>query len=133
MTMEEKHNNATHNRPEGSRIIDAASMQIDLPTFIKEIKHEDSWKKNDRNAITVLKTSHITLVLGGMHKGARIDKQHTDGLITIQILEGCLDIYTSSLITFTKGQIAMIHEGQGYDIVAKEETLYLLTTHHLKG
>ena len=47
---------ATYNRPEGDREIDSPVLLIDIPDLIEQIKDENAWKENDRNAITVFKT-----------------------------------------------------------------------------
>ncbi|WP_301934299.1 hypothetical protein [Ferruginibacter sp.] len=53
--MDEKFNDATKQRPQGERIMDASLVTIDLHNFIKQIREEKAWKDSDRNAITVLK------------------------------------------------------------------------------
>ncbi len=55
--MDEKFNDATKQRPQGERIMDAALVTIDLRNFIKQIREEKAWKESDRNAITVFKTT----------------------------------------------------------------------------
>jgi len=68
--MEEKFNEATQQRPEGDRVMDAAIVTIDLPSFIEKIKQESPWKDKDRNAITVFKTNGMRIVLIALHAGA---------------------------------------------------------------
>jgi hypothetical protein len=50
--MEIKRNEATLNRPEGDRVIDAPFVFLDIPEFIHQVKKEKAWKKYDRNGIT---------------------------------------------------------------------------------
>lgn len=57
--MKEKFNNATTQRPEGERTIDAALVTIDMNSFIELIKKEKVWEESDRNAITVFKTNSM--------------------------------------------------------------------------
>ena len=47
--MDEKFNEATTNRPQGHRTLDAPLVTIDLRLFIAQIKQEEQWKKADRN------------------------------------------------------------------------------------
>ncbi len=42
--MDEKFNDATKQRPQGERIMDAALVTIDLRNFIKQIREEKAWK-----------------------------------------------------------------------------------------
>jgi quercetin dioxygenase-like cupin family protein len=131
--MTEKHINPTLNRPDGDRVIDAPSLFIDLPVFIKQIKSEDEWRDNDRNSITVFKTDDMRIVLGGLHKGAEMVRRKADGIMSIQVLEGCLEINTDELnATLHTSHMIAIHKGCNYRVVASEETIYLLTVSNVK-
>ena len=126
--MTEKHNDATRNRPSGDRVIDAASLKIDLNARIREIKNEDAWQKNDRNSITVFKTDDMRVVLGGLHKGAELLPHKADGIMTLQILEGNLEITTDELTeSMDSGHMIAIHKGCNYRVTANEESIFLLT------
>ena len=126
--MTEKHNNATRNRPDGERVIDAESVLIDLPAFIKQIRNEEAWRKNDRNSITVFKTDDMRIVLGGLHEGAEMGPHKAEGIMSIQVLEGLLEINTDELTgVLNHGQMIAIHKGCNYRVVALEESIYLLT------
>ena len=57
--MEAKRNEATLNRPQGDRVLDASYVFINLPAFIRQMKKEEAWGKNDRNGITVFKTDKL--------------------------------------------------------------------------
>ena len=46
--MDEKFNDATKQRPQGERIMDASLVTIDLHNFIKQIREERAWKDSDR-------------------------------------------------------------------------------------
>ena len=126
--MNEKYNEATRNRPSGDRIIDADSVFINLPAFISQIKSEDARQKNDRNSITVFKTSVMRIVLGGLHQGAELSPHKAEGIMSIQVIEGALEINTDNLSeTLQKGQMIAIHKHSNYRVVAAEESIYLLT------
>jgi quercetin dioxygenase-like cupin family protein len=126
--MTEKYNDATRNRPEGERIIDADTVLIDMPAFIRQIKSEDAWLKSDRNSITVFKTGTLRMVLGGLHEGAEFPAHKAEGIMCMQVLEGLLEANTDGLeAILKKGQMVAIHKGCNYRFVALEETIYLLT------
>lgn len=132
--MNEKYTDATPNRPDGDRPIDASSLFIDLPVFIARLRTEDAWQKTDRNSITVFKTDAMRIVLGALHAGARFPAHKADGVMSLQVLEGTLSITTSGRTdTYTAGQMLAIHKGCEYSITAQAETIYLLTitdVHH---
>ncbi len=125
---EEKHNDATLNRPAGDRVVDAPSVLVDLPRYIRQIKQEDAWTKNDRNSITVFKTRDMAIVLGGLRAGAEMPAHKAEGIMSIQLIHGSLDLNTDELSeTMKAGQIAAIHKGCNYRLIAQEESIYLLT------
>ena len=86
--MKEKFNEATKQRPQGERTLDASLVTIDLNYFTKQIKDEKAWKESDRNAITVFKTNGMRIVLIALHKNAEMTKHTADGIISVQVLEG---------------------------------------------
>ena len=132
--MTEKRNDATPARPAGDRVIDAPSLIIDLPAFIAQIRQEDTWKKNDRNSITVFKTDDMCIVLGGLHMNAEMRPHKTEGITSIQVLEGMLEINTDELTGILQsGQLVAIHKGRNYRVVAMEESIYLLTISDVSG
>jgi quercetin dioxygenase-like cupin family protein len=126
--MTEKHNDATLNRPQGGRTIDAPSLIIDLPAFIRQIKSEEAWQKNDRNSITVFKTNDLRIVLGGLHENAEMLPHKSEGAMSLQVIEGALEINTDELTsTLENGQMIAIHKDRNYRVVAVRESVYLLT------
>lgn len=126
--MYEKQNDATRNRPDGPRIIDAPSVQIDIPKYIQQIRNEETWSKYDRNSITVFKTDDLRIVVGGLHKDAEMIPHKAEGMMSIQVLEGMLEVKTDELdATLRPGQLVAIHKGSNYRVIASEESIYLLT------
>ena len=90
--MENKRNEATLSRPEGDRVIDAPYVFINTPEFIHQLMEEEAWQKNDRNAITVYKTSNMTMVLVCLHAKAVLKDNLVDGIFTIQVIEGVIKV-----------------------------------------
>lgn len=86
--MKNRHNEATLNRPNGDRDIDSSFVKIDLPFYMKTIKEEEAWHKNDRNAITVFKTDCMCIVLIGMHKDAELTYHVAECVTSVQLIEG---------------------------------------------
>lgn len=126
--MEERFNEATTLRPHGNRTMDALLVTIDLPAFIVQIRKEKSWKEHDRNAITVFKTNGMRIVLIALHKGAEMTKHRADGLISVQVLEGEMLFNTDEQsVELGKGQMLALHTGMLHSLLAKTETIFLLT------
>lgn len=126
--MEIKRNEATINRPEGDRVIDAPFVFINLPGFIAQLKEEEAWHKNDRNGITVFKTDNVTMVLTALHAGAEIRDNDVDGIVSLQVLEGSARITTSEGdIEAGEKDIVALHPNVRHSIKALSDTVLLLT------
>lgn len=126
--MENTNIDATHNRPEGDRKIDSAVLLIDLPAFIKQIKDEKAWGQNDRNAITVFKTDRMRIVLVALHRKATMQTEHSENIISVQVLKGKISVATNSASTeVDKEMILALHKKVPYTITASKKSIFLLT------
>lgn len=126
--MESKHNESTKQRPEGGRLMDATLVSLDVPGFIKEIKSEALWKKNDRNAITIFKTDGMRIVLIALHEDAVMAKHIANGIISLQVLDGEIVFNTDhQSVVLKKGQMIALHKGEYHSVAAAKESIFLLT------
>lgn len=126
--MDEKFNEATEQRPQGQRTLDAALVTIDLGLFIKQIREEEQWEKSDRNAITIFKSLLMCIVLIALRKGAEMKKHTAAGTISVQVIEGEMLFTTDEqTVTLCSGQMLVLHEGIPHSVLAKAETVFLLT------
>ena len=126
--METKYNEATHNRPEGDRAVDAPVVLIDLPDFIKQIKHEKAWKENDRNAITVFKTEKMRIVLVALHKKALMTTDQPKNVMSLQVIKGKIKLHaTSNSCVLNEKHIVALHDHIAYKVEALKKSIFLLT------
>ena len=126
--MEEKSNEATIQRPQGDRIMDAPLVTINLGSFIAQIKAEKAWKDSDRNAITVFKTDGMRIVLIALHKDAEMKKHTADGMISVQVMEGQILFTTEEQsVELGQGEMLALHKNVPHSVLAREETIFLLT------
>jgi len=126
--MDEKFNDATKQRPQGERIMDAALVTIHLSSFTKQIREEKAWKDSDRNAITVFKTDGMRIVLIALHKDAEMIKHTADGIISVQVLEGQILFTTKEQsVALGKGEMLALHKNVLHSVLATKETIFLLT------
>jgi quercetin dioxygenase-like cupin family protein len=130
--MNAKYNEATDNRPEGDRVIDASFLFIDIEKYHRQLTEEDAWQKNDRNGITLFKSGGHTIVLSALHEGAALPGNEIKGTVTIQVVEGFL---TANLgaedIDLRKGNMIILHANINHSLVAKDDSLILITTNML--
>jgi len=126
--MLEKQIAATIQRPHGNRIIDGLRVNIDLPLLIDQIKNEKAWEFSDRNAITILRTDRMRIVLIALHKGAYIMEHRTEDIMSLQILDGQMQFNSiMQSAELSKGQMITLHEGIPHSLLAIEEAVFLLT------
>lgn len=126
--MKEKYIEATFNRPEGDRPLDAEVLLIDISSFCDQIKNEKTWKKNDRNSITVFKTDKLRIVLVAMHADAEMHTQHPENILSLLVIEGTVKLSTKQKsVEIKKGQLLVLQEHLPYSLQASEETTFLLT------
>ena len=126
--IEEKANKATPQRPEGERPLDAPMVEMDLSAFREQIKQEPAWKSNDRNAITIFKTNGMRIVLIALHAGAEMKTHTAAGIISVQVLEGQISFTTEQQIAaLGAGHMLALHAGIPHSVLAREESVFLLT------
>lgn len=127
--METKYNEATLNRPDGDRIIDAPIVFMDIKKYSEQLKEEEAWQKNDRNSITIYKTDGLTMLLCWLKEGASITDNIASNHTTVQVMEGEIKITVETgNMEVTKGQIIAIHPRILETITAKEDSLLLISS-----
>jgi quercetin dioxygenase-like cupin family protein len=128
--MEEKFNYATPQRPEGTRPLDADLLPIDINQYIIQIKEEEAYYKNGKNAITVFKSDKVTITLIALKEGESVHpgSETNEELMTLQLINGELLFQTAeSSIELTDGKMAALHQPQSFNIKANKESICLLT------
>jgi len=127
--METKYNEATLNRPEGDRIIDAPIVFMDIKKYSDQLKEEEAWQKNDRNSITIYKTEGLTMLLCWLKDGACITDNIAGNHTTVQVMEGEIEVTVETgNMEIGKGQIIAIHPRILETIKAKEDSLLLISS-----
>lgn len=125
-----KSNEATHNRPQGDRVLDAPYVLADLDERIDQLKREDAWKKGDRNGITLVKNEKMTIVLTCLRKDAKIRDSQLDGILTIEVLEGRITLTTEAdRLEIKERGLITLRANISHSIQAEKKTTLLLTSH----
>lgn len=126
--MEERHNESTINRPEGERPVDAPVIHIDIPDFVKRIKKEKAWRKNDRNAITVFKSDKLRIVLVVMRKKAEMTTERPQNIFSLQVLDGKVKLHSSEkTFDVSQNEMFVLHSNIPYKVEAVKKSIFLLT------
>lgn len=70
----------------------------------------------------------MCIVLIALHRDAEMTKHTADGMISIQVLDGQILFTTEEQsIELGNGRMLALHETIPYSVMAREETIFLLT------
>jgi len=126
--MENKSNDATPQRPDGERILNAPLVEINLEEVIKQIKSETTWADSDRNSVTLFKSETMRIVLIGLHEKAELKPHKANGVISVQVVEGKIEFIAEEQIThLEEGQMIALQENIIHSVKALTESFFLLT------
>ena len=126
--MAVKYNESTELRPDGDRLLNAPVVPIDIPDFLNQIKNEPAWENSDRNAMTIYKTDAMRIVLIALHKDALLKEHTTNGVISVQVLDGAINFTTEGKTHhLTKGKMIALHRNIAHEVSAVKESVFLLT------
>jgi len=132
--MEIKRNEATFNRPEGDRVLDAPYVFVDIPSFIDQLKSEKAWEKSDRNGITVFKSESVTIVVAALQAAARLPDNEVSEFLTIQVLHGDIRVTTpDGDIDMKEKNMVTFHPGVVHTVQALSDAILLITTNKDAG
>jgi quercetin dioxygenase-like cupin family protein len=103
-------------------------LVFDLPSLMEKIKQEDAWQIGERNAITILKSDKLRLVLMALREGSEINFCKSGNLFSLQLLEGKLMFHTENKeLILEHGHILTLLENIDHSLVAISESIFLLT------
>lgn len=123
-----KSNDATPQRPDGDRILDAELVLMNLNKAQEQIKSESAWLNSDRNAITLFKSEGLRIVLMALHTEAELKAHKAPGIITVQVLEGEIKFKTAiQESNLAKGEMLTLHKGITHSVLALKEAVFILT------
>lgn len=126
--MENKSNDATPQRPEGSRVLNAPLVEMNLQNLIAQIKGETTWTGSDRNSITVFKSETMRIVLMGLHNDAELKPHTANGIISVQVLEGKINfVANQKTCLIEKGQMIALQANIEHSVLALSEAFFLIT------
>lgn len=126
--MENKSNEATPQRPEGDRLLDAPLVTMNLNHLMEQVRNEPSWKDSDRNSITIYKSENMRIVLIGLQNNAELKTHTANGIISVQVLEGRIKFTTEQQVAeLEKGQMLALKKQIPHSVLALKETFFLLT------
>jgi quercetin dioxygenase-like cupin family protein len=100
----------------------------DLDEEITQLKEDPEWHERHRNAVTLAKESHLSVVLVVLEKGATLQEHSAPGAFTVVVLNGAIRFGANNQTRTVKrnGMVSM-EKGIPHDVQALEESALLLT------
>ena len=84
--------------------------------------------------MTVYKTKGMRIVLIALHEDTIIDKHTTNGIVSVQVLEGEINFTANGESAILKpGQIITLHRNVPHTVAAVKESVFLLTVADFLG
>ncbi len=131
--METKFNEATVNRPDGTRLLDGKMIFTDLVEIVDQLRAEKAWDTNDQNGITIFKNDNITQVITIMKEGTFVKRNQVDTGISLLVLKGKLRVDTDEQIyELMPAQILQLNPLMPHGLTALDETVVFQITHSSK-
>ena len=123
-----KYNDATRNRPDGERLLDAPVISLHLNATIAQLKGEASYEKNDRNAITLFHSEHMRIVLIALHAGAEMAEHKATGPCSILAIDGRVEVRAGlDSYPLGPGEAVALQDAVAHSVKADGESVILLT------
>ncbi len=100
---------------------------FDLASEVTTLKSRKPWPKKLTSNM-LLKSDDLRILLIAMESGARMEEHHSDGRISIQVLEGSVRIRVQQQIReVSTGDLLAIDRSIKHDVEATEDSVLLLT------
>lgn len=122
------YNEATRNRPEGSRLLDAPSLRVSLPQLLRQLRSEEAWQKNSHNAITIFHNEALRVVLVALKADTELPSKSVEGALSIQVIEGRIWMETEEQsVSMDDGELVCLQPGVSYSLHSEDESVLLLS------
>jgi quercetin dioxygenase-like cupin family protein len=104
------------------------AVPLDLAAEVELLHQQESWRKGDHTAKTLVKQPDLRVVVTALRQGGRIEEHRAPGRITIQTLTGRLRLHAHDKdIDLPAGHIVVLEPGAAHGVEALEESAFLLT------
>lgn len=109
--------------------LDQPLITSNLLAEIENLRLAESWqRKTGRSSRTLLNSPACGILLIAMKQGTETKEHRVDGKVTIQTLVGHLRVRLSDkTVELPVGHLLMLDRGMLHDVLALEESVFLLT------
>ncbi len=122
--------NQTEPANHGNKVLQGSpSKFLNLPALIATMKLSKAWAKGELNAIVLLNSPTLKIVLTMVHKDTEILSFQNGHSTTFEVIEGGLNFLNHNGSAFIdKGYSLKQYDKLNYTLSNTEETIFLLTT-----
>lgn len=101
---------------------------FDLAAEVESLHMQESWRKGDHTAKTLVKESDLRVVITALRQGGRIEKHRAPGRVTVQTFSGRLRLHVGGeIVDLPAGHVLVLESGVTHDVEALDESAFLLT------
>jgi len=121
------------NRPDRTgRLLHGVMETFKLDEVIELLRNEAEYHDKGHNALTLVKDTTLSTVMICIQKDHRLHEHHAPGPITLTILRGrvnfILEPQGENISTeLEQGQLLVLGESRPHEVIALEESAFLLT------
>jgi quercetin dioxygenase-like cupin family protein len=110
------------------RALDLPLMSFSTEQEIAKLKTSEQWQRESRAALTLVKTSAVTIVLVALHAGAILKEHHAEGPITVAVQEGAIRFKAcGEERVLRRGGLLALGAALPHEVEALEESAFVLT------
>ena len=114
--------------PRADRKLAGPAVTFTIKDEIDMLTREPEWLSSGKNAVTVVKTSNLSVVLSVLKKGATLCGHEVDGPITMQVLSGTVRFGLAvESKTLRAGTVIALDKDIPHEIEALENSELMLT------
>jgi len=116
----------TEQRP--SRRLAAPTLRFDLAAEIASLEAEESWRRGDRNARTLVQERGLRITLAVLQAGVRLHEHRTHGPASLQVIAGHLRLVADGAeVDLPAGSLLALEQGLPHTIEARDKSAFLIT------
>jgi quercetin dioxygenase-like cupin family protein len=93
-----------------------------------QLRKESAWESGDRNAVTLVKTEKVRVVLIGMKQSTSLHEHQVEGPMTLYVIEGSIKFTVGThYCTLKRSGFVSLDKAIPHNVEALEESAFLLT------
>lgn len=109
-------------------IITAPFLHFDIEKQLSELRSQEQWKFENRNAITLVKNARICVILIVLRNGAQMQSHRIAGSLTIHVVEGSIRfILSDESYELNAPSMISLDNDITHDVLAVTDSAFILT------